>query len=519
MRKHTIHDIIIMKKIDLKELGALIKNLRENKKLTQQEFADLLDTSQPVIARIENGEQNLTTETLNKISQVLGKSILSISSNTLDFEVRGGKELSGIINTNTSKNGAMGLLCASLLNHGNTTLHGIPKIEEVFRIIEVLNSIGVKTKWEEKNTLTIHRPKELQLDEINKVSASKTRTILMFIGALIHEYESFSLPHSQGCTLGTRTITPHLNGLRNFGINIEVLHESYEVKTNLINQTTYPDVNIIMTEASDTGAELLLIAAAKYPGKTTIKFAPSNYMVQEVCYFLTDLGIKIEGIGTHILTIVGQKEIKKNIEYYNSEDPIETMMFISLALCTKSELTIARSPIDYLEIEIQKLKDMGAVFSMSDVYKSKNGRTNLVDLVIHKSPPLLTLSDKISCGPYPALNIDNLPFFVPICAIATGKSLIHDWVYENRAIYFTELNRLGMNIALADPHRVFIEGQPKFKPAQVVCPPALRPAMIILIGMLSAEGVSILRNVYSIERGYEEIATRLNSLGADIRIL
>jgi UDP-N-acetylglucosamine 1-carboxyvinyltransferase len=512
------YNIPFMKKIELSDLGHFIKQLREAKQLTQSEFAALLETSQPVVA-IEKGEQNATTETLNKISAVLNKPIISIANESIDFEVHGGKQLSGTIKTNTSKNGAMGLLCAALLNQGTTTLNGIPRIEEVNRILEVLNSIGVKTNWKDKNTLVLNRPKTLLLDEINKASASRTRTILMFIGALIHEYSEFSVPHSQGCTLGTRTITPHLKGLQNFGINIDVTDNSYNVTSNLHTQKSFPDINIVMTESSDTGAELLLIAAAKYPGKTIIKFAPSNYMVQEVCYFLQDLGVTINGVGTHILEVTGVSEIKTNIEYSNSEDPIETMMFISAAICTSSELTVTHCPIDYLEIEIQKLVEMGSKFTISKVYKSNNGRTNLVDIIIHKSPRLTALPDKISCGAYPALNIDNLPFFVPICSIASGRSLIHDWVYENRAIYFTELNRLGQNIALADPHRVFIDGQKEFKSAQVVCPPALRPAMIILIGMLSAKGTSILRNVYSIKRGYEEIAERLNSIGADIRII
>ena len=115
--------------------------------------------------------------------------------------------------------------------------------------------------------------------------------------------------------------------------------------------------------------------------------------------------------------------------------------------------------------------------------------------------------------------MDNLPFFVPIAIKAKGQTMIHDWVYENRAIYFTELNRLGASVTLADPHRVYIQGGTPLKAAQVVCPPALRPAMIILIGMLGANGTSILRNVYMISRGYEEIADRLNSIGADIKII
>jgi UDP-N-acetylglucosamine 1-carboxyvinyltransferase len=132
---------------------------------------------------------------------------------------------------------------------------------------------------------------------------------------------------------------------------------------------------------------------------------------------------------------------------------------------------------------------------------------------------LKALEDKIHANPYPGINMDNLPFFVPIATKAKGQTMIHDWSYENRAIYFTELNRLGANITLADPHRVYIQGGTPLKPAQIVCPPALRPAMIILIGMLGASGTSILRNVYMINRGYEEIAYRLNSIGADINIL
>jgi len=129
------------------------------------------------------------------------------------------------------------------------------------------------------------------------------------------------------------------------------------------------------------------------------------------------------------------------------------------------------------------------------------------------------LQDKIHANIYPGINIDNLPFFVPIAIKAKGQTMIHDWYYENRAIYLTELNRLGAEITLADPHRLYIQGGTPLKPAQVVCPPALRPSMVILISMLGASGTSILRNVYMINRGYEEIAARLNSIGADIKII
>jgi UDP-N-acetylglucosamine 1-carboxyvinyltransferase len=124
--------------------------------------------------------------------------------------------------------------------------------------------------------------------------------------------------------------------------------------------------------------------------------------------------------------------------------------------------------------------------------------------------------DKIHPMPFPGLNIDNLPFFAVIAAVAEGQTLLHDWVYENRAIYLTELTRLGANVKLMDPHRVLIEGPTHFSGAEIVCPPALRPAVVILIAMLASKGTSVLRNVYVINRGYEDLAARLNALGARI---
>jgi UDP-N-acetylglucosamine 1-carboxyvinyltransferase len=268
--------------------------------------------------------------------------------------------------------------------------------------------------------------------------------------------------------------------------------------------------------SGDTACENVLMAAAKVKGITKIECASGNYMVQEICFFLEKLGVKVEGIGSGTLIVHGVASINMDIEYTNSEDPIESMMFIAAAITTNSELVINRCPIDFLTLELYKLKVMGLKYKIHREYLSYNGKTRLVDL--HLFPSTLTApEDKIHANPYPGINIDNLPFFVPIAAVSNGTTLIHDWFYENRAIYATELNRLGANVTLADPHRVYIRGGNKLKPAQVVCPPALRPSMVILIAMLAANGTSILRNVYMINRGYEDIVTRLNSIGAKIK--
>ncbi|OHB10151.1 MAG: UDP-N-acetylglucosamine 1-carboxyvinyltransferase [Candidatus Zambryskibacteria bacterium RIFCSPLOWO2_12_FULL_45_14] len=432
---------------------------------------------------------------------------------TDDFKIVGGRKLSGIIETNTSKNGALGLFCASLLNKHATTLHGIPKIEEISRIIEILESIGVKIEWLGKNSVIIKPPKKFKLDKINKNSASRIRSILMMIGALIHFDKKFRIPHAGGCKMGQRTITAHRYGLELLGVRISTEDTYYQVIS-----THLKPADIVLYEASDTATENLLIAAALIPGKTTLRFTPPNYQVQEVCFFLEKCGVKIEGIGTSTLVIHGVKEINTPIEYWNSEDPTESMMFISSALVTNSKLKITKCPIDFLSLELLKLEKMGLKYKKSKVYFSRNGRTRLCDIVIYPSK-LVALHDKIHALPYPGINADNLPFFVPIATCAEGQTLIHDWMWENRAIYFTELSRLGAEIILADQHRVIIHGPTKLYGNQVVCPPALRPAMIVLVAMLGAKGESILRNVYSIKRGYEDIANRLNAIGANISIL
>lgn len=499
-----------MKNVDnQKTIGNFIKKLREKRGLTQGELAERLKTSQSAIARMEAGGQNITAGELLKIGDALDHKIVSLS-NSIDFKINGGKKLKGSITTNTSKNGAMGLLCASLLNKNTTVLHGIPKIEEVNRMIEIFISIGVKIRWISGQTLEIIPPRKFDTKGLNHSSVASVRSSIMLIPAMAHSVKNFSILHSGGCKMGERTISAHRYALENFGVSIKTENQNYSVSAKVLRPS-----NVVMYESSDTAAESVIMMAALIPGITEVSFAPPNYQVQEVCFFLEKLGVKIEGIGTTNLKIYGVDKIDQKIEYHNSEDPIESMMFISAAVTTKSKLEIKRCPIDFLSLELEKLKIMGLKFKISKKYFSLNQRTNLVDIIVFPSK-LKALKDKIHAQPYPGINSDNLPFFVPIATQAEGSTLIHDWMWENRAIYFTELNKLGANITLADPHRVFVVGKTELKPAQVVCPSALRPAMIILIAMLVAPGVSILRNVYSINRGYEDVVQRLNSIGASV---
>ncbi len=427
----------------------------------------------------------------------------------LNFVVDGGKKLSGTVTTSRSKNGAVALLAASLLNRGVTTLLNMPKIEEVNRLVEVLRSIGVTVEWQ-NNTLVITPPEKLNLDSIDRVAAMKTRSILLFIGPLLHHAKSFEIPQSGGCTLGTRTVRPHLFALEKFGVAIETLTDRFSVRHDGLKPT-----EVILFESSDTGTENALFAAAGIPGKSVIKYASANYQVQEVCGFLKMLGVQVEGIGSTTLTVTGVENINKNVSYSVAEDPIDSMFFIATAATTHSKLTIQRAPIAFLEIELTILEKMGLRFRLSEAGMSENGLTRLADITVEPSE-LIAFPERIHPRPYPGLNMDNLPFFAVIATQAEGTTMLHDWVYDKRAIYYTELDRLGATTLLHDPHRVSITGPTRLKHAEIVCPPVLRIGAMLVIAMLAAEGPSVLRNVYTINRGYEGLVPRLRALGAEI---
>ena len=496
------------------KIGDFIARVRQERGMTQTEFAERLGTSQSAINRIEKGKQNLSLETLGRLSEALNKQIIELGTGSVNLRIEGGHELHGNIQLKTSKNAAVALLCASLLNYGVTKFVNFPRIEEVYRILEVLESIGVQVRWTNGNDLEIRRPEHLKLDNMNKDAARKTRSVLMLMGSLMHDYDSFKIPYAGGCKLGERTVEPHLFALEEFGVGIVATQGHYNVTVD----KKIPK-EFTLYEQSNTATNNTLLAAARTPGTVYIQGVSGDYMVQDLCYFLQKLGVKIEGIGTGFLRVTGVPFIKKNITYSPTEDPIEAMFFIASAVVTNSEITIERVPYRWLALELLKLKKMGLKYTLGEPYKAANGIVDLADLTIHKhNGQLVALQDKLHPNLYPGMNPDNLPYFVLIACMTKGRTLIHDWIYENRATYYTELTKIGAQVELADPHRLYVLGPSKFGKADVVCPPALRPASLLLIGMMAADGMSTLRNIYTIRRGYEDLAERLNSLGAHITV-
>ena len=281
------------------------------------------------------------------------------------FEIQGGKKLSGEITVNSSKNAAVALILGALINRGKTKLKNVPQIEEVNRLLEVLESVGVQFIREERN-ITIIPPEKILLEKMDILAAQKTRSAILLLGALSGRLKKYLVPQSGGCRLGSRTVRPHLFALENFGMKIAVEKNGFRVEADKL----HPAKRIVLYESGDTVTENTLLVAAQIPGKTVIRLASANYMVQDLCFFLEKLGVKMRGIGTATLEIEGLEKIDHDVEYEISEDPIEAMFFISLAASCGSELLIKRCPIEFLELEM--IEDFGAYcFNENEVMQKK----------------------------------------------------------------------------------------------------------------------------------------------------
>jgi UDP-N-acetylglucosamine 1-carboxyvinyltransferase len=304
----------------LARIGKLIRDARVHRGWTQQELAEVLSTSQSAVNRMERGHQNITLEMVARIGEALDSEIVSFGGGPTHLRVTGPTTLSGSIDVKTSKNAGVALLCASLLNRGRTTLRRVARIEEVNRLLEVLESLGVQTRWlNEQNDLEIVPPAELDLSRIDQAAARRTRSIIMFLGPLLHREQSFDLPYAGGCDLGTRTVEPHMAALKGFGLEVKATDGLYHA---LVNRDITPTRPLVLTERGDTVTENALMAAALHDGVTIIRNASPNYMVQDLCFYLEQLGVGIDGIGTTTLTVHGVASIDVDVDYSPSEDPI-----------------------------------------------------------------------------------------------------------------------------------------------------------------------------------------------------
>lgn len=437
------------------------------------------------------------------------------------WKVHGGRELSGSVTTNGSKNSALAILCASLLTTEQVTLTNVPHISDVVDMVDILRSIGSTISWQHGNTLQLMRPSLVNISSLDKQAARRARTVILLAPGIALDHGAFSLPSPGGCQLGDRTLEPHIDALEQLGL--QVTGQSDDIRITRLTQDTRTDCTVTLLESGDTVTEnAILTAVALKKDSVTIRNASCNYMVQDLCNFVQKLvGVGIEGIGSPLLTIRRcDSQSLLPLSFSILEDPIEAFFFVAAAAVTKSNISIERVPFEFISLEIHLLKKMGLNIRASPQYPSKSRTTTLCDLEIKGRDCSLT-SPQLKMHPniYPfGVNVDNLPAFGPIAALSKGETLLHDWMYEQRAPYFALLEAFGVDVHLVDNHRAQITGRTILQPAMCRLPSALRPASMLLLAALAAHGSSLVEDVDMLQRGYEDLNGRLGAIGARIDI-
>ena len=429
------------------------------------------------------------------------------------FSVVGGKSLKGNITPQGAKNEALQILCATLLTPDPVIIHNVPDIRDVNKLIELLSELGVKVEklmndsW--SFTATDINMDFLQTEAYEKKAAS-LRGSIMILGPLLARYGKAKIPKPGGDKIGRRRLDTHFLGFQKLGAELDFDYTQHLFK---IDASKLTGAFMLLDEASVTGTANIVMAAVKAKGTTTIYNAACEPYVQQLCNLLNRMGAKISGIGSNLLTIDGVEELT-GTEHTLLPDMIEVGSFIGLAALTKSEITIKNAGIAHLGIIPDAFAKLGIhmEFREDDIFIPKQ-ESYEVDTFIDGS--IMTISDAI----WPGLTPDLLSVILVVATQAKGTVLIHQKMFESRLFFVDKLIDMGAQIILCDPHRATIIGLDRKFPLRGIkmTSPDIRAGVALLLAALSANGKSEILNVEQIDRGYQQIDTRLRILGADIQ--
>jgi UDP-N-acetylglucosamine 1-carboxyvinyltransferase len=423
------------------------------------------------------------------------------------FIIQGGNTLQGNIQVAGFKNAATPILAGTILTKEEITLHNVPVIEDVKKMIQILVSLGVKVTWTDKNSLKVDAS---QLDpeklDMNLVSAMRSSILLM--GAMVGRFGKIVTKAPGGCQIGARSMDTHFKAFERLGVKVDCDDKVYTLE-----KVRAADTEIVMSEFSVTGTENIILAGALNQGEIKIDIAAADPSVQDLCWFLQSMGTEIEGIGTHQLKIKGAKALS-GTEYHIMPDPIETGTFVSMAGCTRSEITITQAAPAFLALELEKFKEAGLEIDVDYLDISPNKNYKLANIRVNGRVDLQAVG-KIHDMPYPGFAPDLIQPFTALMTQAKGTTLIHDWMYDGRMKYVAELKKMGANIIVSDPHRVIVIGpSPLF--GKEMNSFDLRAGATLVLAALAARGKSVIDNIYQVDRGYQALDQRLSNLGAKI---
>lgn len=421
------------------------------------------------------------------------------------FEIIGGKRLRGEIEVRGSKNATTPILAACLLTKEKCVISNIPLIEDVFRMIEIIESLGVKVSWKGKRTVEIEA-KNIDASKLDLVAVKRLRSSILLLGSLSGRLDKFKIPYPGGCVIGARSLDTHFDALSKMGVKTtekEIEINGKKSGCYFVDASGRKNASLVLKEFSVTGTENAMMLAASIPGKTIIKIAAAEPHVEDLANFLVKMGAKIKGIGTHTLEIQGTKKLRR-AKHEIIPDANEAATFLIMGVATKSPIIVKNSRENNLDLVLEKLREFGADFKIGK---------NYIQVI---PPKKIKAVSKVDTRPYPGIPTDVQAPFGVLATQAEGETFIHDSLYEGRFNYISEIKKMGAKAKVLDVHRAIIVGPTKLK-GKVITSFDLRAGASLIIAALVAEGKTVIKEIYQVDRGYERIEERLSALGASIK--
>ncbi len=429
------------------------------------------------------------------------------------FEVQGGNILKGEILPQGAKNEALQIISAVLLTPEPVTVHNIPDILDVNLLIDLLVDLGVDVQRIDKHTCRF-QAKNVLLEKLEdpefRKNSSRLRGSVMIAGPLLARFKKAFIPKPGGDKIGRRRLDTHIIGFEKLGVKF-----SYEKGEGFfrLSADSLQGCFLLLDEPSVTGTANIIFAAVMAKGTTTIYNAACEPYIQQLCKMLNRMGASISGIGSNLLEIKGVTELG-GTEHTMLPDMIEVGSFIGLAAMTQSNITIKSAGVEHLGIIPDKFRQLGIDMEISgdDIIIPEQKLYTIQNFI---DGSVLTMYDH----PWPGLTPDLLSIILVVATQAKGSVLIHQKMFESRLFFVDKLMDMGARIILCDPHRAAVIGLERTQSLKgiTMSSPDIRAGVALLIAALSAEGKSIIQNIEQIDRGYQQIDTRLRALGADIK--
>lgn len=413
------------------------------------------------------------------------------------YVITGGQKLSGSISLSGSKNSVLPCLAASLLTDKQVTLKNVPNIVDVEVTLQILTSLGAEVSRSD-HQVSIQIP-EIKSTDLPDELTSKLRASILLVGPLLARSKQAKFSHPGGDVIGKRSIDAHLEGFKQLGFEVVEDDKNYSLT---LNPTSSPQTGIFMDEPSCTACENLLLATALNQNTIILRNCPEEPQIVDLCNMLTQMGVKIDGIGTSTLKITGQEQLQ-GADFTVPSDYIELGTYAIAAAISGGEVILQNCSLTGLEPVIMPLQKMGLKFQ-----EENNG--------IRVSNGQLKSVEVLKTNIWPGFPTDMMSALIVLATQAQGISLLHDWMYESRMFFVDKLISMGAEIIIADPHRVIVHGPTKLHP-RFLETPDIRAGMALVLAALVADGESTINRAELIERGYENVVGKLSQLGAQIK--